>query len=131
MTGRKRTRSSQSTFVPVSAPLLKIETIAMMSSTVTRIQSRGELNIAASFASSGLLELLRDRLLLREQVQVLAASGLRVRAGHVEAAERVDADQSSRALAVEVQVADVELPLAALEPLADSRVERSRQSVLG
>ena len=70
---------------------------------------------------------LRDRLLLREEIQVLAAAGLGVRAGHVEAAEGVHADERARALAVQVEVADEELALAA-QRAARGRASRGRPS---
>ena len=51
---------------------------------------------------------------LQEQEQVVAAAGLGVGARHVEAAERMDADQRAGALAVQVEVADEELLARAL-----------------
>src|SRR5260370_32628033 len=50
----------------------------------------------------------RDRLRLQEQAEVLAAAGLRIGAGHVEAAERMHAHERARALAVQVEIADEE-----------------------
>src|SRR5437773_12091116 len=101
--GSRITRMIHSSLVPLSAELFRMEMIAMMSRTKTRTPSNR--NIAASFAGPGRLQLLRDRLLLREEIQVLAAPGLRVRARHVEAAEGVDPDEGARALAVQIQVA--------------------------
>ena len=51
------------------------------------------------------LDLLRDRLGLREEAEVVAPARLRVGARHVEAAEGMDADERAGALAVEIQVA--------------------------
>ena len=73
-------------------------------------------------------DLLRDRLGLGEEVEVLAPAGLRIRARHVEAAEGVHADERARALAVQVEVSAEELALAALEPL---RGRASRASPSG
>src|SRR5690349_7744762 len=63
------------------------------------------------------LELLGDTLALQKQQQIIAATDLRVGAGHVEAAERVRADHRAGDLAVQVEVADVELGAGALKPL--------------
>ena len=41
--------------------------------------------------------------------RVIRAAGLRVGAGHVEAAKRMRADHGARALAIEIEIADVEL----------------------
>src|SRR5437660_8444676 len=67
---------------------------------------------------------------LHEEAEVVAPAGLRVGAAHVEAAEGVRADERARALAVEVEVADVELAPRALQLLAVVRVDRARQTVL-
>jgi hypothetical protein len=48
------------------------------------------------------LELLADRLGLHEELEVVSPAGLGVGAGHIEAAEGLDVDQSPSALAVEV-----------------------------
>src|SRR6476659_5486963 len=82
-------------------------------------------------SATRLLELLRDGFLLGEQLEVFAPAGLRVGPRHVEAAERMDADQGAGALAVEVEVPDVEIALAAQQPLPVPREERARQAVLG
>src|SRR5205085_6719425 len=79
--------------------------------------------------STRLPELLRDALRLQEQQQVVASAGLRVGAAHVEAAERVRADDRAGALAVDVQVADEELALRALDLLRVLRVHRAGQPV--
>ena len=110
--------------MPVSAPLFRIDTIAMMSRTRRGARSDAE---HAEPPSLRALQLFRDRLLLREEVEVLAASGLRVRAGHVEAAERVHADERARALAVQVEVADVELALSRARA-ARGRASRASRS---
>ena len=72
-------------------------------------------------------EAFRYRLRLQEQQQVIRPAGLRIRARHVEAAERVRADHRARALAVEVQVADEE-PLARLLELVAGCSRRPRRS---
>src|SRR5262249_39483323 len=51
----------------------------------------------------------RYRLRLHEQHQVIRTAGLRVRARHVESAERVRAHHGARTLAVEIKIADEEL----------------------
>src|SRR6266487_805402 len=75
-------------------------------------------------------DFLRDRFGLREEIEILAASGLRVGSRHVEPAERMHAHERARALAVQVEVAAEELPLTALEPLPVARIEGARQAVL-
>src|ERR1043165_6950240 len=67
---------------------------------------------------------------LEEEGEIVAPAGLRVRAAHVEAAEGVRADERACALAVEVEVADVELAARALQLLAVVRVDRAGQAVL-
>ena len=122
-------------FVPVSARLFRIDTIAMMSRTDDEPhQGMAEIRTWQSSLYRRRwrhLQFLRDRLRLREEEEVVAAAGLGVGARHVEAAERVDADQRAGALAVEVEVADEELALAALELLAVARVDGAGQAVLG
>src|SRR5688500_6916604 len=49
-----------------------------------------------------------DRLALHEQQQIVRPACLGVRAGHVEPAERLHADEGAGALPVQVQFADVE-----------------------
>src|ERR1043166_3095830 len=85
------------------------------------------------------LDLPRDRLRLQEEAEVIAAARFRVGARHVEAAERMDADQRAGALAVQIQIADEELLTGALELLlvvgedgageAELRVVRDPQRV--
>ena len=53
-------------------------------------------------------EFLSHRLCLREQVEIIRAAGFRIGARHVEAAEGMRAHHRAGALAVDVQVADVE-----------------------
>src|SRR5262245_42354137 len=102
----------------------------MMSSTRTT-RPIAEIHAASpTGCSSPASELLRHGFSLCEEVEVFAAARFRVGPGHVEAAEGVHADHRPRALPVQVEVPDVELALAALEPLAVARVERARQTVL-
>src|ERR1051326_821275 len=68
---------------------------------------------------------LANRLGLGEQVEVVGSAGLRVGARHIEAAERMGAHDGSRAFAVDVQVADVELAPGALDLLRRRRVDGS------
>src|SRR4030095_14558186 len=98
-TGSRITSTTQSSLVPVSALLFRIDTIAMMSRTRMTRPSREDIEDPS-------LHLFRDRLLLREEVEVFAPAGLRVRPGHVEAAERMNADERSGALAIQVEVSD-------------------------
>ena len=60
-----------------------------------------------------LRDLLADRLRLREEKEVIGAAGFGIRAGHIEAAKWMRAHDGTRALAIDVQVADVELALTA------------------
>src|SRR5947209_2051853 len=59
----------------------------------------------------------RDRFRLQEEPEVVAAARLRIRPRHVEAAERMRADERAGALAVDVEVADEELVLGAADLL--------------
>ncbi len=77
---------------------------------------------AASFAKRPVSPLARfsgDRFRLQKEQQVVAAAGFTVRAGHIEAPERIAADQRAGALAIDIQVAGKELVLGALDLLLD------------
>src|SRR6266702_495449 len=78
---------------------------------------------------SSMLLLRRDRFGLREQQQVISAAGLRIRAGHIEPAERMDSHQRSRRFTVKVQVAHVVFLLRPLDMLWVLRIERPREPV--
>src|SRR6516165_12615466 len=82
-------------------------------------------------AASTSADLLGDALGLQEKQQVVAAAGLGVGAAHVEAAERVGADDRAGGLAVDVEVADEELALGALDLLGIAGVDRAGEPVLG
>ena len=86
---------------------------------------------AAGTAALRLADLLSYRFGLREQVQVIRAAGLRIGARHVEAAEGMRADHRAGALAVDVQVADVELADGAVDLVARLGVDRAGQAELG
>src|ERR1039458_9816558 len=60
-------------------------------------------------------QLLRDRLRLGKQQQIIRAAGLGVGPAHVESAKRMRADHCAGAPAVEVEIADVELLARAIE----------------
>ena len=68
---------------------------------------------------------------MREQVQIIRAAGLGIGARHVEAAEGMRADHRSGALAVDVEVADVELADRAIDLVARVGVDRAGQAELG
>ena len=70
----------------------------------------------------------RDRFGLQEQQQVVGPAGLGIGPAHVEAAERVDADQRPGALAVHVEVADEELVLGPGDPLRIARCRPRRSA---
>jgi hypothetical protein len=55
------------------------------------------------------LQFLGDRLGLHEKQQVVAPAGLRVCARHIEAAERMHVDERAGTLAVQIEVADMEV----------------------
>src|SRR6185437_9951444 len=61
------------------------------------------------FWSLGGVHFLGDGLGLQEEQQVIGAAGLRVRAGHIKAAEGVAADHGTGAFAIHVEIADVEI----------------------
>src|SRR5574340_710212 len=73
-------------------------------------------------------DLLADALGLGEQEEVIRSARLGVGARHIEAAKRVRAHDGARALAIDVQVADVELALAALDLLAAGGVDGAGQA---
>src|SRR5579885_3573931 len=77
------------------------------------------------------LLLRRDGFGLREEQEVVATAGFGVGAGHVEAAEGVDADERAGTLAIEVEVADVEVLFGLLDAFRVGRVERAGQAVFG
>src|ERR1019366_1899160 len=76
------------------------------------------------------LKLLRDRLRLQEQPEVVAPTGLAVGTRHVEPAERVDSHERTRALAVDIEVSRMEafLGLGNARPVAPE--VRTREPVL-
>src|SRR6202035_4733553 len=76
-------------------------------------------------------DLLADAFRLCEQIQVVRAAGLRIGARHVEAAEGMRAHHRTRALAVQVEVADVELAYGAIQFLARTGVDCAGQAKLG
>src|SRR5579864_8853257 len=53
-------------------------------------------------------DFLSHRFRLSEEIEIVRPAGFRIGARHVEPAERMRADHGARALAVDVQVADVE-----------------------
>src|SRR5205809_5913037 len=72
-----------------------------------------------------------DRLLLEEEAEVVGAPRLAAGARHVVAAEGLRADQGARALAVEVEVPDVEAALGLGEVRGVLRVDGAREPELG
>src|SRR5712692_3172272 len=76
-------------------------------------------------------DLFAHRLALGEQIQVIRAAGLGIGARHVESAEGMRAHGGSRALAVDVQVADVEFADGAVNLLARFGVNGAGQAELG
>src|SRR5664280_37820 len=76
------------------------------------------------------LQPLGNRLGLQEETEVVAPAGLAVRAGHVEAAEGVDADERARALAIDVEVARAEALFRLGDPHAVPAEVRAREAVL-
>ena len=123
ITGSRTTRTIQRSLVPLSAELLRID----IDRDDVEDQDQEPETDASSASLPAALQLLRDRLLLREEIKILAPARLRIRARHVEAAERDGRRRGAGALAVQVQVADEELALAARQPLARraSRASRS------
>ena len=63
--------------------------------------------------------------------EVVRAAGFGVGAAHVEAAEGMRADHGAGALAIEVEIADVELVAGAVELLAGAGVDGAGEAVLG
>ncbi|CDN43862.1 hypothetical protein BN871_DS_00070 [Paenibacillus sp. P22] len=76
------------------------------------------------------LHFLRYELRLREQKQVIASARLGIGARHVEAAERMDPDESAGAFAVEVQVAGKKFAAGLLQVLPAARYDRSSKAVI-
>src|SRR6188768_1921276 len=72
-------------------------------------RERVTVSMAVIFIGTSLwLELLRYRFGLQELEQIFGAAGFGIRARHVEAAKRMSSDHGAGALAVDVQVPDVE-----------------------
>src|SRR5579875_1755827 len=69
------------------------------------------------------LSFFRHNFGLREEQQVVSATGLRVCAGHVEAAKWMDTDERTGTFAIEVQVANEEVLPGFLNALRVARVE--------
>src|SRR5216683_1759541 len=95
-----------------------------------------ETRLAASLPQSktgppSLHNLLADTFPLREEVEIVWSAGFRIGAGHVEAAEGMRAYHRSRALAIQVEVAYVELAHGAIEFLARTGVDGAGQTELG
>src|SRR5204863_5524040 len=71
-----------------------------------------------------------DRFRLQEQAEVIAAAGFGIGAGHVEAAERMHADERTGALAIEIEIADEKLFARAVELLLVVGEDRTGESEL-
>src|ERR1039458_6393781 len=81
---------------------------------------------AAIFAfSAARLQLLPDGFSLAEQIQVIRAARLGIRARHVEPAEGVRAHNRAGALAVDIQIAGVELAFGAFDLIFTGGVDRT------
>src|SRR5712691_13467995 len=72
-------------------------------------QKKPEAFASGSSKQFRLNDLLAHRLALGEQIQIIGPAGLRVGAGHIESAKRMRAHHGARTLAIDVQVADMEL----------------------
>src|SRR5271165_506375 len=86
---------------------------------------------AGTAALQDLADFLSDHFRLREQVQVVRPAGFGIRARHVETAEGMRAHHRSGALAVDVEVADVELANGAVNFVARLGVDGASQAELG
>src|ERR1017187_3087170 len=87
---------------------------------------------AAIFAfSAARLQLLPDGFSLAEQIQVIRSARLGIRPRHVEPAEGVRADYCAGALAIDIQVAGVELALGAFDLILAGGVDGTGEAVLG
>lgn len=80
---------------------------------------------------AGKLEPLRYELRLREQQQIIPASGLGIRSGHVEAAERMNAYERSGTFTIEIKVADMELLPGQLQMCTVVGEDSAGQTVIG
>src|SRR6476646_1022837 len=85
----------------------------------------------ASNAKQMLDDLLAYRLRLREQVEIVRTARFGVGPGHIEAAKGMRADHRASALAVDVQVADVEFADGAFDLVTRTGVDRARETELG
>src|SRR5712692_4163863 len=72
-----------------------------------------------------------DGLGLQEEQQIIAPAGLRVCSGHIETAEGVSADHGAGALAIEVEIADVERVGGLFELFRVARIDRASEAELG
>ena len=75
-------------------------------------------------------ELFGNRLRLHKQQEIILPSAFRIGAGHVEPTERVGTDHRTSALAIQIQVSNVELSPGFLESQSLARVDRAGQAVL-
>src|SRR5579864_4123014 len=87
--------------------------------------------VASSTPPGNLGNFLPYRFRLCEQIQIVRAAGLGVGARHIETAERMRADHSACAFAVDVQIADVKLAEGALDLVARLGIDRSREAEFG
>src|ERR1700751_3920143 len=86
--------------------------------------------VKLSYRFTDLPTLLGNGLCRCKQQQVIRAASLRVRSGHVEAAEGMGAHHRAGALAIEVEVADVEGTSSVLELAAGVGIDRAGETVL-
>jgi DNA-binding NarL/FixJ family response regulator len=84
------------------------------------------LRVRDRLTAKELRKLLAHAFCLREQVEIIRATRFRIGSRHIEAAERMRAHHRSRALAVQVKIADVELLHRAIEFLARTGIDRAR-----
>src|SRR5439155_14880471 len=76
-------------------------------------------------------DLLPNRLCLCEKQQVIWPACFRIRPRHIETAKGMCADDRARALAVDVEVADVEFTLGDFDLLARAGIDRAGETELG
>src|SRR4051794_16711607 len=88
-------------------------------------------NVRPTRVLQALADLFSDRFRLREQQQIIRAASLRICSRHIEATERMRADNCAGALAINVEITDVELAHCHFNLVARSGITRTGQAKLG
>ena len=80
---------------------------------------------------NGLADFVADGFGLREEIEIIGAARFGIGAGHIESAEGMGADHGSGAFAIDVEIADMEFVLGALDFFGRLGVNRAGEAVVG